>query len=473
MKPLLPNPLLVRQLREEMRSRKIFFLAPIFSAILSIVALVAVGDTGSSTFNPLSLAGASRLTLFSSVITISIVLGLISVIFGASSFTTEREKGTFELLELTPLSSTDLVMGKFLHTFLITGLVLLSSLPIFSTLFYMGGVTYTDLFLTLFYLLVFFAVVILAAICISIVSNRTILSIILSLAAAFVVSVILAILSTTAARDATTLGFSIFSPWLVTYQQIFAPSPIKIAGQSLPVWPFYLLLYCLLGLLFLTWARNALDSRKIERNSKARIFGLLLVHSYLAIGLLCMKSYGPIREQTLKDFYQILFFIVLTTLVFFTMGGFTDRDRSGFRKRPLLQSIHPGRLFQNNPLTGPAYLIVLLLTLALSFTLISGLGWHLAFDYTSALCVWILPWLLIFSAMRLAGFRQRGFLVAYGLGTVLYVILVVFEHSGKSSPSDVFDFFIFNYSIFLLVAVSIIYYAITRLRSRKVEEAKV
>jgi predicted membrane channel-forming protein YqfA (hemolysin III family) len=75
--------------------------------------------------------------------------------------------------------------------------------------------------------------------------------------------------------------------------------------------------------------------------------------------------------------------------------------------------------------------------------------------------------------MRLAGFRQRGFLVAYGLGTVLYVILVVFEHSGKSSPSDVFDFFIFNYSIFLLVAVSIIYYAITRLRSRKVEEAKV
>ncbi len=465
MKKILPNPLLVRQMREEMRSRKIFFLAPIFIGILSVVALVAIGDTDSSTFNPLSLAGTSRLTLFSAVITITIVLGLIAVVFGASSFTTEREKATFELLELTPLSSTQLVMGKFLHALLITGLVLLSSLPIFSTLFYMGGVTYGDLFLTLFYILVFLAVVVLGTMCISIVSNRTILSIILSLAAAFVVSLALAILSTGAMRDPSTLGFSVLSPWLITYQQIFAPAPLRIMSSSLPVWPFYLLLYCLLGLLFSSWARNALDSRKIERNIRARIYGLLLTNTYLAIGLLCVKSYAPIPLQTLTDFYNVIFSAVVATLAFFAMGGFTDRDRARLRKRPLLESIHPVRLFQNTPVTGLSYLVVLIASLSATFILISGLPARYALEYILACCLWIVPWLLVFSAMRLSAFRQRALFVAYGLGTGLYGILVAFEHSGKS-VTRVIDFFILAYGMAALWILSILYHAFTRFRLR-------
>lgn len=468
MKKFLPNPLFVRQMREEMRSRKIFFLAPIFIGILSVVALVAIGNTDSTTFNPLSLAGTSRLTLFSAVITITIVLGLIAVVFGASSFTTEREKATFELLELTPLSSTQLVMGKFLHAILITSLVLLSSLPIFSTLFYMGGITYGDLFLTLFYILVFLAVVILGTMCISIVSNRTILSIILSLAAAFLVSLALAIMSTTAMRDPSSLGFSVLSPWLITYQQIFAPAPLKITTLLLPVWPFYVLLYCMLGLLFSAWARNALDSRKIERNIRARIYGLILTNTYLAIGLLCVKSYRPISPQTLTDFFNIIFSAVVATLVFFAMGGFTDRDRAQLKKRPLLESIHPKRLFQNTPVTGLSYLIVLIASLSATFILISGLPLKYALEYFLGCCLWIVPWLLVFSAMRLAAFRQRALFVAYGLGTTLYGILVAFEHSGKS-VSRVMDFFILTYGISALWILSILYHAVTRSRLRSRE----
>ena len=464
------NPLLIRQMREEMRSRKVFFLAPIFIGILSIVALVAIGDTGSSSFNPLSLAGASRLALYSSVITITIVLGLISVVFGASSFTSEREKATFELLELTPLSGSELVMGKFLHALFIVALVLISSLPVFSTLFFMGGVTYSDLFLTLFYLLVFFGIVILGTICISIVSNKTILSIILALAAAFVLSVALAIVSANSVRNPSSLGFSVLSPWLVTYQQIFDPMPLRIAGMSLPVWPFYLLLYCLLGLLFLAWARNALDSRKMERNIWARIFGLLLVNTYLAIGLLCMKSYNPIQKQNLEDFFVVLFLTVLVTLVFFTMGGFTDRDRLRFHKRPLLEAFHPQRLFQNYSVTGITYLILLLMTVSVCFLLISGLPGNLVIENALGILLWIVPWILIFTAMRLSGFRQRAFFVAYGLGTVLYIILVVFEHSGKPSPPGI-DYFVYTYGTLALWIVSILYHGFTRIRDRQRRKA--
>ncbi|HEY7159653.1 MAG TPA: ABC transporter permease subunit, partial [Acidobacteriota bacterium] len=392
MKNFLINPLLVRQMREEMRSRKIFFLAPIFVGILSVVALVAIGDSSGSSFNPLAQAGASRLTLFASVITITIVLGLIAVVFGASSFTTEREKATFELLELTPLSRMDLVMGKFLHALAITGLVLFSSLPIFSALFFMGGLTYSDLLLTLFYLIVFFSVVILGTICISIISNKTILSIILSLAAVFVISVVLGIVSMSASREPSSLGFSVISPWLVTYQQIFDPAPLRIAGRGLPMWPFYLLIYALLGLLFLTWARNALDTRKVERNAKARIFGLLLVNSYLAIALLCLKSFGPITLSSIIDFYNTLFYAVMATLVFFVLGGFTERDYERLTKHPLLELIHPKLLFLNNPMTGPAYLAILLITLSLTLVAVSGLHWRLVFEYLVPFWIWIIPW---------------------------------------------------------------------------------
>jgi ABC-type transport system involved in multi-copper enzyme maturation permease subunit len=452
-------------MREEMRSRKIFFLGPIFVGILSIVALVAIGDSSGSSFNPLAQAGASRLTLFASVITITIVLGLIAVVFGASSFTTEREKATFELLELTPLSRMDLVMGKFLHAMTITGLVLFSSLPIFSSLFFMGGVTYSDLLLTLFYLIVFFSVVILGTICISIVSNKTILSIILSLATVFVISVALGIMSMSASRDPSNLGFSVISPWLVTYQQIFDPAPLRILGLSLPMWPFYLLIYALVGILFLTWARNALDTRKVERNRKARIFGLLLVNSYLAIGLLCLKSYSPIREATMIDFYNVLFYGVMATLVFFVLGGFTERDHALLIKRPLLESIHPAKLFLNSPTTGPAYLAILLITVSLTFAAISGLRLRLIFGYLVPFGLWIVPWVLIFSAMRLAGFRQRAFFGVYAFGTILYIILSIFLLSGKASAPGI-EFFMFPYCVGFLWIAAIVFHIIMRVRLR-------
>ena len=113
----LANPLLIKQLREEMRSRKIFFIVPVYIALLSIVPLIAVSSNSGPSFNPMSLAANSKITMYSFVIAISILLGLVSIVFGASSFTTEREKATYELLELIPLSYIELVLGKFFHGF--------------------------------------------------------------------------------------------------------------------------------------------------------------------------------------------------------------------------------------------------------------------------------------------------------------------------------------------------------------------
>ena len=65
------NPLLTKELREEIRSRKVLVIVSVYVAILSAIALVAVGTSNASTFNPLMMAGNARYTLFAFAIAIS------------------------------------------------------------------------------------------------------------------------------------------------------------------------------------------------------------------------------------------------------------------------------------------------------------------------------------------------------------------------------------------------------------------
>jgi ABC-type transport system involved in multi-copper enzyme maturation permease subunit len=459
------NPLLIKQLREEVRSRKIFFIVPVYIALLSIVPLIAVSSSSGTSFNPVELANTSRITMYSFIITISILLGLVSIVFGAASFTVEREKATYELLELTPLSYVDLVIGKFLHGFILIILILLSSLPVLSTLFFMGGLAYSDLFLTLIYLTIFFSVILLGTICISIVSSRTILSIILSLALGFVVAVLAGILTTAVTRQPRWLGFAVFSPWLVTWRQIFDPTPLKLSGYEVPVWPLYLGLYSLIGLLFVCWGRNALDSRKLERNPWVRLITLLLFNSYLLIGMLCWRSYGPINKNAISDFFDALMIFLMFTLPCFAMGTLTDRDQSRFVKRPLLESLNLRRVLMNDPLTGMLFLMLSVLTVGLNVAIISGAGIKIVSEFAFIPFVWIMPWFLMFIALRLWGFRPRGLFIAYVLGTILYAIISAFDTSPP--PSGFTEFLVGNTRIVFPWLIAVPSFIIARIWSSR------
>lgn len=471
MKDSWKNPLVVKQLREEMRSRKIFFLVPVYIAILSCIALVAVGSSTSSTFNPVTLSSNAKVTLFSFIIAVSILLGLIALILGAASFTTERERATFELLELTPLSYIQLVLGKFLHSFIIISLILFSSLPVFSTLFFMGGLTYLDLFLPILYLVLFFAVVILAAICISISANRTIIGIILSLLVGFVAYISLAILGSSAYREPADIGFAVLSPWLVIWRQIFSPVPLKIAGVDVPVWIAYILLYVLLGLLLVSWGHNALDTRKLQRNPRARILGLLFLNLYAATGILCLNSYRAVTAKNIEELYQLLLATLMVTLPFFVVGVFTEQDEKRFRKRPLIETFQPRNLFMNHPATGPFYLIVLLVTISFTIGLCTSVPMRTVLDALWILLLWIVPWLLFFIALRLSGVHARGIFVSYILAMLLMILASTFYHSGKSTAT-LFDFFMVTPVLAGLYALALIAFSIAALRaSRRLRHA--
>ena len=471
MNALFRNPLVVKQLREEMRSRKIFFLVPVYIAILSAIALVAVSSSTSASFNPVALSSSAKVTLFSFIIAVSILLGLIALILGAASFTTEKERSTFELLELTPLSYIQLVLGKFLHAFILISLILFSSLPVFSTLFFMGGLTYLDLILPILYLVLFFAVVILAAICISITANRTIIGIIVSLLMGFIAYISLAVLGTGAYREPATVGFAVLSPWLVIWRQIFSPVSLKIAGVDLPVWTAYVLFYCLIGCLFIAWGHNALDTRKLQRNSRARILGLLLLNLYTATGILSLRAYRPVTIKNVEDFYQILFTALMVTLPFFVVGIFTDQDERRFNQNPLLETFHPRNLFLNHPATGPFYLIVLLTSVSICIHLCTGVAFGAVSGGLFVLLLWIFPWFLIFITLRLSGVHARGIIVSYILGMLLIILAATFYHSGKSAAT-IYDFFFVTPVLITVYLASITAFILASIRaSRRLRRA--
>jgi hypothetical protein len=466
LKELFRNPLVIKQLREEMRSRKIFFLVPVYISILSAIALVAVSTSTTTTFNPVALSSSARVTLFSFIIAVSILLGLISLILGAASFTTEKERATFELLELTPLTYIQLVLGKYLHSFILISLILFSSLPIFSTLFFMGGLTYLDLILPILYLVLFFSVVILAAICISIGANRTIIGIIVSLLVGFVAYISLAVLGGPAYREPAGVGFAVLSPWLVIWRQIFSPVPLKIAGADVPVWIAYVLFYFLIASLLVAWGHNALDTRKLQRNPRARIIGVLFLNLYIATGILCLSAYRPVTAKQVDEFYQLLLAVLMVTLPFFAVGVFTDQDESRFRKRPLLETFHPKNLFLNHPATGPFYLIVLLATISLTVYLCTGVALRSVVDALSILMLWIFPWFLLFVALRLFGVRARGIFVSYILGMLLVILASTFYHSTKP-PATVFDFFLVTPVLATVYIASLAIFLIASLRASR------
>jgi len=460
------NPLLVKELREEMRSRKIFFLVPVYVAILSIVSIIAVANVSGVSFNPLMLASTSHATMFSFIVTISILLGLVAVILGASSFTTEKERATFELLELTPLSYTQLVLGKFFHCLLIILLILLSSLPVLSTLFFMGGLTYSDILFSFYYVVLFLAVVTLGAICISAVSSRTIVSIISALGLAFVVAAGMGILTATSLNDPSELGFACISPWLVSWQQIFTRIPFHIGHRMLPVWPFYSAFYILSGLVLLNWARNALDTRKLERNSRSRLLGLLCLNIYIAGGLLCMRVSATFTATQLDDFYQVIMFAVLIVLPFFALGSFSDKEFQRFRERPLIESFHPRLLFLNHPATGIFFLLFLLLTLTVNVHFSTGASMLVLKGYLALLALWIVPWFFVFSGLRILGGRPRTIFLTYLLGSLFYTLFATFGTSSRT-VNGVFDFYFTAPVILVLCITSVVFYSFARIYSRK------
>lgn len=157
---LKPNPVMLKELRGQMRGWRAFVVLTIYLLLLGCVTggLYASVYASSSVMASMGrgVAGATAgRTLFGGIV----LLGLLLVCFIAPAFTVgsiagERERLTYDLLVITLLRPRSIVAGKLGSALAYVVLLILAALPLQSLAFILGGVTLAEVLIALVGLLV-------------------------------------------------------------------------------------------------------------------------------------------------------------------------------------------------------------------------------------------------------------------------------------------------------------------------------
>jgi ABC-type transport system involved in multi-copper enzyme maturation permease subunit len=163
------NPILSRELRERMRSRRVVIMitaylllvlgacALAYSAVSTAQATqmdMFEGGMDSSVFLPTQAAEVGR-AMFAWTVTAMLVLLALGVpTMAASAVAGERERDTLIPLQVTPLGAPRMVWGKIMATVSFMGLLMVAAAPILALSFVVGGVRISEVLLAIFGLLV-------------------------------------------------------------------------------------------------------------------------------------------------------------------------------------------------------------------------------------------------------------------------------------------------------------------------------
>ena len=136
------NAVLMRELRASLRSARPFALLAIYVAVLGAIVVAQFPANQQISIERTATgenAGKQLYWTFVTMQALLIVLVLPSIASGALS--QEREQRTLEALLLTPLTPLQIVWGKAVGVLSLAGLLLLSTLPLTSLCFLLGGVS--------------------------------------------------------------------------------------------------------------------------------------------------------------------------------------------------------------------------------------------------------------------------------------------------------------------------------------------
>jgi len=151
------NPVVVKEVRTRMRGGRAFILVTIHLLIMGGLLALAYMVFSSSLNTSTSLS--ERRTFGKILFGLLVTLELVTICFTAPALTagaiaTEHERQTYDLLRVTLLSPTALVLGKYLSGLTFILLMLFTSLPMLSPAFIVGGVLPQEIAISLLTLLV-------------------------------------------------------------------------------------------------------------------------------------------------------------------------------------------------------------------------------------------------------------------------------------------------------------------------------
>jgi ABC-2 type transport system permease protein len=135
----------IRELRGRMRGRRAFVFLTFYLAVLGGLLWVGLRAVGGMPLGALESVSVGR-GIFASIVLIeTLVVMILAPAYTAPSISQEREKQTYDLLAVTPVSSLAIVIGKLLSSLSFVAIIVAASIPLASLAFLFGGVDVVDL----------------------------------------------------------------------------------------------------------------------------------------------------------------------------------------------------------------------------------------------------------------------------------------------------------------------------------------
>jgi ABC-type transport system involved in multi-copper enzyme maturation permease subunit len=130
----------LRELRGRMRGKRAFLFLTFYLSLLATILWLALRTSESLPLSLVDLANIGR-GIFGAVILVeTLVVVALAPAYTAGSITSEREKQTYDLLAVTPISSLSLVIGKLLSGLSYLAIIVFASFPFACLAFVFGGV---------------------------------------------------------------------------------------------------------------------------------------------------------------------------------------------------------------------------------------------------------------------------------------------------------------------------------------------
>lgn len=140
------NPVMLKELRERMRGARAFVVITVYLGLMSAFALLLyLIQRGVLQSQRTSVTGELGRVLFIGVVGVELLLIIfIAPALTAGAVTTERERKTYDLLQITLLPRASFIIGKLESALSYIFLLLLAAIPLQSIAFLFGGVSETE-----------------------------------------------------------------------------------------------------------------------------------------------------------------------------------------------------------------------------------------------------------------------------------------------------------------------------------------
>jgi ABC-type transport system involved in multi-copper enzyme maturation permease subunit len=135
----------VRELRGRMRGKRAFVFLTFYLAVLAGLLWIALSAVTNRPLGALESVSVGRGIFGAIVIVETLVVLILGPAYTGAAISQEREKGTFDLLVVTPISSMAIVVGKLISAMAFLILIVGASIPLASLAFLFGGVGVEDL----------------------------------------------------------------------------------------------------------------------------------------------------------------------------------------------------------------------------------------------------------------------------------------------------------------------------------------